>query len=374
MGQSSRLVDAPVPLNAVCPYFTMFPLRFPLRVLARGRWADDSVLDPFCGRGTTNLAARLFDMPSTGIDSHPVAAAVAEAKLVTTTPQAITGCLDEILATEPAVPTPRGEFWQLAYHKDTLAELARVRSALQREPLAPERVALRAILLGGLHGPLTKSAPSYLSNQCPRTYAPKPRYAVKYWNRHGLRPPRADIRKVVARRAARHYAQQMPAATCSRVLLADSRDPTVFDQIRDHQFGWVITSPPYYRMRTYLPDQWLRLWLLGGLETVDYSQSGQVCHQTPESFVADLRRVWDNCASVSRSEARLVVRFGSFPDCRLDPGELLRASLAGTGWRIQTRRDAGPVPAGRRQAEHFGVTSTPRKEFDLWAVHARDPR
>ena len=370
MGESRRLVDAQVPLNAVCPYFTMFPLQFPLKVLARGDRAGDSVLDPFCGRGTTNLAARLFAMPSTGIDSHPVAAAVAQAKLVTTTPQAITECLDDILDTEPASSAPQGKFWRLAYHKDTLADLARVRSALQRGPLPPERMALRAILLGGLHGPLTKSSPSYLSNQCPRTYAPKPRYAVKYWNRHGLRPPRADIRRVVARRAARHYARHLPAAASSRVVLADSRDFMVFDHIRDQQFDWVITSPPYYRMRTYVPDQWLRLWLLGGPETVDYSQCGQVSHDTPEGFVADLRHVWANCASVSAPGARLVVRFGAFPQCRLDPVELLRASLAGTGWRIQTRRDAGPVPAGRRQAEHFGVTSTPRKEFDLWAVHS----
>ena len=231
-------------------------------------------------------------------------------------------------------------------------------------------IALRAILLGGLHGPLTKSSPSYLSNQCPRTYAPKPRYAVKFWTQQGLRPPRSDIREVVARRAVRHYSQQIPAASRSRVILADSRDKTAFPQSRGQQFDWVITSPPYYGMRTYLPDQWLRLWLLGGPETVDYSQSGQLSHATPESFVSDLRRVWTNCASTSRPGARLVVRFGSFPTCRLDPTELLSASLKDTGWRIQTRRDAGPATAGRRQAEHFGVTSVPSREFDLWAVHS----
>ena len=41
-------------LNAVCPYFTMFPLEFPLRILAEAQ-ADHWVLDPFCGRGTTLL-------------------------------------------------------------------------------------------------------------------------------------------------------------------------------------------------------------------------------------------------------------------------------------------------------------------------------
>ena len=189
-------MNAEAPLNAVCPYFTMFPLRFPLRVLTRAAERRDPVLDPFCGRGTTNLAARLRGMPTAGVDTHPVAAAVTSAKLITTTPQAVTACLDEILRTEPVCATPQHPFWRLAYHEATLQDLGRVRNALLRDSSTPARTALQAILLGALHGPLTKSSASYLSNQCPRTYAPKPRYAVNYWNRHGLRPPRADIRTV----------------------------------------------------------------------------------------------------------------------------------------------------------------------------------
>ena len=44
-------------LNGICPYFTMFPLDFPLGILGRRAKPDDRVLDPFCGRGTTNFAA-----------------------------------------------------------------------------------------------------------------------------------------------------------------------------------------------------------------------------------------------------------------------------------------------------------------------------
>jgi hypothetical protein len=40
-------------LNAVCPYFTMFPLDFPiavLRELGASRKRKGIVVDPFCGR------------------------------------------------------------------------------------------------------------------------------------------------------------------------------------------------------------------------------------------------------------------------------------------------------------------------------------
>ena len=48
----------------------MFPLKFPFKHLSRAS-KEDWVLDPFCGRGTTNFAARLLGLNSVGIDSSP---------------------------------------------------------------------------------------------------------------------------------------------------------------------------------------------------------------------------------------------------------------------------------------------------------------
>ena len=358
-------------LNAVCPYFTMFPLGFPLRVLSRGEGTGDAVLDPFCGRGTTNVAARLLGLRSTGIDSHPLAVALTKSKLVSTNPKAIVRALDRILSESDEVEeAPTGNFWELAFEESTLNCLTRVRNALLQDCRSPARVALRAIILGALHGPVTKREPSYLSNQCPRTYAPKPRYSVNYWRKHNLWPQKVDLRTIVARRAARYYTETLPE-THSEVLLGDSRDEDLFrKRLGERSFDWVVTSPPYYGLRTYRPDQWLRLWFLGGSDTVDYSQQDQVTHGSPTNFVNQLFRVWNNCASVCRTGARMVIRFGQISDRQTDPVELLRESLLGTGWRVQTRCDAGSAALGKRQADHFGVSSAAQQEFDLWAVRA----
>ena len=358
-------------LNAVCPYFTMFPIGFPLRVLSRGEGAGGAVLDPFCGRGTTNVAARLLELPSTGMDSHPVAVALTKAKVVSTNPKAIVGALDRILSqANEAAEVPTGDFWELAFEESTLNCLVKVRNALIQDCRSPARVALRAITLGALHGPIRKGQPSYLSNQCPRTYAPKPRYAVNFWRKNNLRPMKADLRTIVARRAAKYYSDTLPEVD-SQVLLGDSRDEDFFRRkVGERSFNWVITSPPYYGLRTYRPDQWLRLWFLGGPAAVDYSQQNQVTHGNPEDFARQLSRVWQNCASVCRTGARMVIRFGQISDRRTDPVELLRESLLGTGWRVQTRCDAGSAALGKRQADHFGVRSAAQQEFDLWAVRA----
>src|SRR6266705_1167133 len=76
-------------LNGICPYYTMFPLDFPMRVLSRVDRPGGWVLDPFCGRGTTNFAARVLGLPNVGFDSNPVAIAIAAAKLTTVHPKQV---------------------------------------------------------------------------------------------------------------------------------------------------------------------------------------------------------------------------------------------------------------------------------------------
>jgi DNA methylase len=94
-------------LNAVCPYFTMFPLAFPHTILKRYALSNQTVCDPFCGRGTTVLAARMLDLKAIGIDSNPLAAALTDAKLVHTTPQAIVEAMRSVLEDVPIAPSRR---------------------------------------------------------------------------------------------------------------------------------------------------------------------------------------------------------------------------------------------------------------------------
>lgn len=357
-----------IALNGICPYFTMFPLDFPLRILRKWATNGDWVLDPFCGRGTTNLAARLLGLPSLGVDSNPVATAITASKLVDTTVEDIMREAREILAESLSAAVPEGEFWKWAYHRDTLEGLCRFREALLLDCRSPARIALRGIILGALHGPKQKAFPGYFSNQCPRTYAPKPAYSISFWKDRGLKPQPVDVLAVIERRAIRYYSN-LPTGigVCQ---LADSRRPGSIQSAAPREgFRWIITSPPYYGMRTYRPDQWLRNWFLGGPETVDYSNDDQVVHSGPEVFAADLRAVWKNIAEVSASNARMVIRFGGISDRRVDPLEIIKDSLKGSGWRIQTIRHAGNASHGKRQADAFlRGQSKPLAEFDIWAV------
>jgi DNA modification methylase len=67
--------------NAICPYYTMFPLEYPMRILEKHRRMSPVILDPFCGRGTTLYAARRLGLRAYGLDTSPIGAAVAQSKL-----------------------------------------------------------------------------------------------------------------------------------------------------------------------------------------------------------------------------------------------------------------------------------------------------
>lgn len=356
------------PLNAICPYFTMFPLSFPLTVLTRSARLPGPVLDPFCGRGTTTFAARMLGLPSVGVDSSPVAVAVTAAKTVSVRPSEIVSEARSILAQPGAPEVPQGQFWELAFAPDVLRAICTLRDALLVDAATPARMALRGLMLGALHGPIQKVVPGYFSNQAPRTYAPKPGYAVKFWSARRLQPPRVDPIAVIDRRAQRYYAAEAPGLGVARH--GDSRDPSALEPL-DELFQWVITSPPYYGMRTYVADQWLRMWFLGGPDHVDYAMGPQVRHSSPDDFASDLRTVWRNAAQVAHPDAELTIRFGAIRDRTVDPEGLIRASLTESEWIVASVQSAGDASRGKRQADAFLRAKTdPIVEVDVRAIRA----
>jgi SAM-dependent methyltransferase len=329
----------------------MFPLDFPLTILDQYR--PERVLDPFCGRGTTLYAARLRQVRAVGIDNNPVAVAVAQAKVARSTPAALTRLARRLLCEHSDAEPPAGPFWEACYHPTTLRQLAAVREGLLREPDNNTSILLRALLLGVLHGPTNKHAPTYLSNQMPRTFASKPAYSVRYWQEQGMKPPEVDLIDAVDRRARHTLAELPPAMSGSRVIEGDAA--SVLRSGRGRRFDLVITSPPYFGMRTYGPDQWLRAWFLGGSTDVDYSAPGPLASDDEHVFTAALAEVWLAAARRCRKGASLIIRFGALPSKGNDPEQLLLRSLreSRAGWLVTDVRPTPAPSAQRRQAHQF---------------------
>lgn len=357
-----------VRLNSICPYFTMFPLSFPYSVLLNAS-KNEVVYDPFCGRGTTNFAARLLGLRSYGVDSNPVAFAVAQSKIINIKAKSIVTLCDHILKQCASNNIPQGEFWQMAFHPVTLIDICSIRDYLIRQPqLSKSEIALRSIMLGLLHGPTMKTQSSYFSNQMPRTFSTKPDYSIRYWKSNNLNPQYVGVLELVRRRANYIFNDETPSETPGNIVQGDSR---FVKKVSNFKFDWILTSPPYFGMTTYEQDQWLRNWFLGGLEKVDYVRKAQIGHWSEKTFVGDLAQVWRNSAGKANCGANLVIRFGALPSkSESTPEQLIRRSLdeANCGWKIEKVINAGQPRQANRQANQFhNSMGTYIEEIDVFA-------
>lgn len=359
-------------LNAICPYFTMFPLEYPSKILLKYRKEKPIVFDPFCGRGTTLFAARKLGLVAWGCDSSPVAAAVARAKLASCTINEPLELAQKILLESTPKEIPKTDFFDMAFHPGTLKQICALREGLRNRLDDNAGTILRAAILGCLHGPLPKHIENagYFSNQMPRTYASKPDYAVRFWQKRSLYPPFIDVLPVLKKKISRLCdLEDSGGNDFSQVILGDSQKRETIEIIK-RKIDLVITSPPYYGMRSYVQDQWLRNWFLGGPDQVEYTNDKQLEHSGQDVFAKSLGRVWKNIGSQSGDNLRLYVRFGIIPSVHVDAKKLFLASLETSGieWKIISIRKAASSENGKRQATQMKAKSAAALEYDFHIV------
>ena len=367
---TSLAYDKAFAFNAICPYYTMFPLEYPMRLLRKHTAESPTVFDPFCGRGTTIYAARKLGLRSYGLDTSPIASAISQAKLANAELSSIITLAKRLISENPAV-IPENSFFERAFSRDTLKQICSLRKGLLREAkVTNESAILRAAILGCLHGPLPKGngEPSYFSNQMPRTFASKPDYSVKYWRERGLFPPSVSVIDVLSKKLKRiSDLNAVAPSKIANIKCLDSRKLTSFKTIKGPLV--TVTSPPYYGMRTYVQDQWLRMWFLGGGTEINYENTNQLCHGGQKRFVEDLAKVWRNIGERASNEAHLYVRFGSISSAKSDAKEILQSSLHEAGnWKLISVRNAQTAHFGKRQADQMGRESQAANEYDFHAV------
>jgi hypothetical protein len=82
-------------------------------------------------------------------------------------------------------------------------------------------------------------------------------------------------------------------------------------------------------------------------------------------------RVWTNVASHATKDARLIIRYGGIHDRDAEPMDVLKKSLADSGWKMVTAREVPDSDSGRRQVRQF--QAEPKKaitEHDVYCHRA----
>jgi len=298
--------------HALCPYFAMFPESFVEQWVTELTRPNDVVFDPFCGRGTAPFTALLMERRAIGNDINPVAYCVSKAKTNAPAASQVRRRLtmleqgydrDEWEAERRSLP----EFFGYAYGRETLRQLLYLRQRLHWRKSDTDCM-IAAVTLGSLHG--DGASASYLSNQMPRTISTKPGYSVRYWQEHGMRPPKRNAFDVLRRTVSFRYASEPPSDR-ALVLSEDVRDLPRYVHTFPRPVRFAITSPPYFDTTNYEEDQWLRLWFLGGAPHPTYGViSRDDRHEKTTRYWGLIGDMWRSLAVILDENANVVIRIG----------------------------------------------------------------
>jgi len=253
------------PLQSMSSYLGGFPPRIPRFIMEQYVPARTTVLDPFCGAGTTLVEARLSGRRTVGVDKNPLAVALSRAKLASVDLDQVCARIDELAYDFPGEVAldPDSENIRIIFHPRTLAQLCYLRDAL--DPAREADAFLIGSILGIMHGKMRKGGGSaYLSIDMPNTFSMSPDYVRKFVKKHRLVQPSIDVFYQLRQRAAwllRSGAlPDQPAAT---VIEGDATNlPALLKTAGLRTIGAVVTSPPYLGILRYGAFNWIRLWFL----------------------------------------------------------------------------------------------------------------
>ena len=242
------------------PYYAIFPVSFAQEIISRFSAEGDTVIDPFCGRGTTNYVSQLLNRNSVGIDINSVGWIFAKVKtdpakqlnrLVSRVEEiGDLRCLNDY--------HPETEFEEWAWCPDVLAFIKSARRNLNWRKSKIDRT-IASILLVYLHAKIGNG----LSNQMRQSKSLAPDYSVRWWKDRMFRPPEIDAVAFLKSRVSWRYSKGLPkSGVKSSIYYGDCRH--WLKRYEGPKASLVLTSPPYCGVTNYEYDNWIRLWALGG--------------------------------------------------------------------------------------------------------------
>jgi DNA methylase len=256
-------------MQTMCSYHGMFPAKVAHYFIQRYSRPGDVVLDPFSGRGTVPLQARVEGRVAVCNDLNPLAYVLSRAKVNPPSWDSVQDFLTGLekgykrsRAGEPNAPADI----RMLYHPNTLRQICYVRGHLLSKPItgwSPDELMISGALAGIMHGSHRRDGTSqYLSISMPNTFSMSPMYVEKYIRDNGLVPPDQDVFECLRDKLARLYLDDISGLP-GRAHQLDATSLLKGENVRANSVDLIVTSPPYLQVVNYGTANWIRLWLLG---------------------------------------------------------------------------------------------------------------
>lgn len=250
-------------LHRLAPYIGGFPPSLAHYFIERFSEKGDTVLDPFCGGGTTPLEAALQGRCGHGNDAFSYAYVLSKAKCNPLQTSEFLPYLDTKLDEMQGLDNEQMQLLDdedllVFFSEHTLDQILRLREVLMSDD-SREATYLKAVICGVLHGP----SDMYLSLQTKDTYSGTADYVRKYAENNDLTRPEKDIRPSAKRKQELTQEDNIPEGLAERTKIRRGDSRKLVHKFRKESVDFIITSPPYMQTLDYTWNNWLRLWWLG---------------------------------------------------------------------------------------------------------------
>jgi hypothetical protein len=256
-------------MHTMCSYHGMFPAKVAHQFIQQYSRPGEVVLDPFSGRGTTPLQARVEGRKAVCNDLSPLAYVLSRAKTDPPTWDEANGFVDELERSFKASKLSEPEVSpdiRMLYHDNTLAQLCFIRERLLTRDLTAwtrSEFMLAGSLAGIMHGGWRRDGTSqYLSISMPNTFSMSPSYVEKFIRENELQKLDQDVFERLRDKLARLYLDEN-VGEAGVAHHADAATLLTGSELGPESVDLVVTSPPYMQVVNYAQSNWIRLWLLG---------------------------------------------------------------------------------------------------------------
>jgi len=282
----------------------------------------DLVYDPFMGRGTTLVQARLKGRQAAGNDVNPLARVLTAPRLNPPRLEQVAARLAEVaLADQPGSQLELLVF----FHPKTLTEILgwqeyfrcrRARATFDAVDAWIEMVACNR---------LTGHSPGFFS-----VYTLPPNQAASLESQRRInakrnqRPEYRDTKRLILKKTTQLLRDPLPEclAPVGHQLLARSAAHT--PELSDGSVKLIVTSPPFLDTVDYRQDNWLRMWFCGlSVETGDLWQCRRL-----EDWLARMEQCFGELHRVLRDDGWIAFEVGEIRRgvLRLE-NEIIRAAM-----------------------------------------------
>lgn len=288
-------------------YRACFKAQLPNFFITKLTKTNDTVYDPFSGRGTTVIEAALNGRNVIANDINPISRILTEGRLKIPTIQEIKERLQSI----PIKKNLTSDInLSMFYESETLSEILSLKNYFLNRENSLDAIDnwLRMVSTNRLTGHSTGYFSVYT---LPPNQAVSPERQIKINSKYNQSPSYRNTKELIYKKS-KNLLKDLSANQIKNInqvsALFLSKDARQTSEIEDESVNLTVTSPPFLDVVQYAQDNWLRCWF-NGIDANEYQEKITMA-KTVEAWSKIMSDVFKELYRITKKEGWVAFEVG----------------------------------------------------------------